>query len=59
MIMDQKIFYVLGGLLVIYFAISVFNKKKGRQRRSRNFMEGQKLRDRQPDSRSPRDEGTP
>ena len=54
--MDQKIFYVLAGLLVIYFAISVYNKKKGRRRRSRNFMEGQKLKDRQPGSRDQRDE---
>ncbi len=57
--MDQKIFIVLAGLLVIYAAISVYNKKRGRRRRSRNFMEGQRLKDRQPGSRNSRDDENP
>lgn len=49
--MDNTIFYILGGLLLVYFLIATFNKKKGRQRKSRNFMEGQRLRDRYKDDR--------
>ncbi|MBC2840000.1 hypothetical protein [Robiginitalea sp. SC105] len=47
--MNNSIFYILGGLLVVYFLIATFNKKKGRQRKSRSFMEGQRLRDRRKD----------
>ena len=44
--MNNVIFYILGGLLVVYFLISMYNKKQGRQRKSRSFMEGRRLRDR-------------
>ncbi len=57
--MDNTIFYILGGLLLVYFLIATFNKKKGRKRKTRNFMEGQRLRDRHKDNResdSPRKE---
>ena len=57
--MDNSIFYILGGLLLVYFLIATFNKKKGRKRKSRNFMEGQRLRDRNRDNRksdAPREE---
>ncbi|EAR14985.1 MULTISPECIES: hypothetical protein [Robiginitalea] len=50
--MDNTIFYILGGLLLVYFLIATFNKKKGRKRKSRNFMEGQRLRDRYNDDRN-------
>ncbi len=42
----KSIFYILGGLLLVYILIGSFNKKKGRQRRSRSFMDGQRLKDR-------------
>lgn len=45
--MDNTIYYILGGLLLVYFLIATFNKKKGKQRKSRSFMDGQRLRDRQ------------
>lgn len=44
--MNQSIYYILGGLLVVYFVIATFNKKQGRRRKSRSFMEGQRLKDR-------------
>ncbi|MBT8284833.1 hypothetical protein ACA086_06905 [Muriicola sp. E247] len=38
--MDNTIFYVLGLVAVIYIALSVFNKKRSKERKSRKFMEG-------------------
>ncbi|MEY8019869.1 hypothetical protein AB8P51_03495 [Muriicola sp. SD30] len=38
--MDNTIFYVLGLVAVIYIALSVFNKKRSKDRKSRKFMEG-------------------
>lgn len=42
----KPIFYILGGLLLVYIVIGAYNKKQGRRRRSRNFMDGQRLKDR-------------
>jgi hypothetical protein len=44
--MRNEIFYILGGLLVVYFLIAAYNKRKSRRRKSRSFMEGRRLRDR-------------
>jgi uncharacterized membrane protein YuzA (DUF378 family) len=45
--MDNQIFYILGGLLVVYFVIAVYNKRRSKRRKSRSFMEGRRLRDRE------------
>ena len=50
----NEMYYILGGLLVLYFLIAMFNKKQGRRRKSRSFMEGQRLKDR---AESPKDGG--
>ena len=50
----NEIYYILGALLVTYFLIAMFNKKQGRRRKSRSFMEGQRLKDRA-ESRKDRD----
>lgn len=42
----KPIFYILGGLLLVYILIGAFNKKQGRRRRARTFMDGQRLKDR-------------
>lgn len=42
----NEIFYILGGLLVVYFLMATFNKRQGRRRKSRTFMDGQRLKDR-------------
>ena len=47
--MNNVIFYILGGLLAVYFLIAMYNKRQGRQRKSRSFMEGRRLRDRKED----------
>jgi small neutral amino acid transporter SnatA (MarC family) len=44
--MGNEVFYILGGLLLVYFAITLFNKKQSKRRKSRSFMDGRKLRDR-------------
>ncbi|MFZ9002957.1 MAG: hypothetical protein ACO20F_04750 [Robiginitalea sp.] len=44
--MDNQIFYILGGLLVIYFLIAIYNKRQSKRRKTRSFMEGRRLRDR-------------
>ncbi len=44
--MGNEVFYILGGLLLVYFAITFYNKKQSKRRKSRSFMEGRKLRDR-------------
>ena len=44
--MGNELFYILGGLLVVYFLITVYNKRQSKRRKSRSFMEGRKLRDR-------------
>jgi uncharacterized membrane protein YuzA (DUF378 family) len=38
--MDNTIYYILGGLAVVYLLISMYNKKNARRRKSRGFMEG-------------------
>jgi len=38
--MDNTIFYVLGLVAVIYIALSAFNRKRTKERKSRKFMEG-------------------
>lgn len=48
--MNQSIYYILGGLLLVYFLIATFNKKQGKRRKSRSFMEGQRLKDRRSDT---------
>lgn len=45
--MDNQIFYILGGLLVVYFLIAIYNKRQSKRRKSRSFMEGRRLRDRE------------
>ena len=45
--MNQEIYYIAGGLLLLYILITRFNKRQGKQRKSRNFMEGRRLKDRQ------------
>lgn len=44
--MNNQIFYILGGLLVLYVVIVVYNKRQSKRRKSRSFMEGRRLRDR-------------
>lgn len=38
--MDYTIWYILGGLFIIWLLISINQKKTSRRRRSRTFMEG-------------------
>ncbi|MGB5315043.1 MAG: hypothetical protein WBN56_03515 [Robiginitalea sp.] len=45
--MGNEVFYIFGGLVVVYFLITFYNKRQSRRRKSRSFMEGRKLRDRQ------------
>jgi hypothetical protein len=45
--MGNELFYILGALLVAYFLIAAYNRKRSKKRKSRGFMEGRKLRDRQ------------
>jgi len=44
--MNYSIYYILGGLVVAYILISIFNKKNARRRKSRGFMEGYERKDR-------------
>ena len=44
--MNQEIYYIAGGLLLVYILITRFNKRQGKERKSRNFMEGRRLKDR-------------
>lgn len=53
--MDQTIYYILGGLFAVYIFIAMYNKKQGRRRKSRGFMEGRRLRDRHDDPDESRD----
>lgn len=50
--MDPTLYFILGGLLLIYFLIAAYNRKQGRQRKSRSFMDGRRLRDRRSDSQN-------
>ncbi len=50
--MYENIYYILGGLAAIYIAFSVYNKRNSRRRRSRKFMDGSKLKDRNKDDAS-------
>lgn len=56
--MNQEIFYIAGGLLLIYILITRFNKRQGKQRKSRNFMEGRRLKDRRDSEPGPEDSNT-
>ena len=38
--MEFNIYYLLGGLAALYLAISIFNKRNARKRKSRKFMDG-------------------
>ena len=42
----RAVLWTLGGLLVVYFLMATFNKRQGRRRKSRTFMDGQRLKDR-------------
>lgn len=53
--MSNTIFYILGALIVIYLVIGIYNKRSGRQRRSRRFMEGYERKVR----RNGKDDGKP
>lgn len=44
--MENNLIYVLGGLILVYLVISLYNKRQSRRRKSRSFMEGRRLRDR-------------
>lgn len=44
--MKNEIFYILGGLLLVYFIVAVYNKRQSKRRKSRSFMEGRRLKDR-------------
>lgn len=39
-------YFLLGGLFLVYILISASQKKRSKQRKNRNFMEGQRLKDR-------------
>lgn len=55
--MTYNIFYVLAGLFAIYLLINIYNKKHARRRKSKQFMEGYKRKDRKPKVKG-RDEGS-
>ncbi len=38
--MDNTIYYVLGLVAVIYVALSAFNRRRSKERKSRKFMDG-------------------
>ncbi|NNJ88962.1 MAG: hypothetical protein HKP53_06140 [Eudoraea sp.] len=38
--MDNKIYYILGVVAAIYIALTVFNRKRSKERKSRKFMDG-------------------
>ena len=38
--MEINIYYLLGGLAIIYIVFTVYNKKTSKRRKSRKFMEG-------------------
>lgn len=44
--MNNEVFYILGGLLLVYLLVAVYNKRQSKRRKSRGFMEGRRLRDR-------------
>lgn len=43
--MNNTIYYILAGLLVIYLLIGMVNKRTSRKRRSRKFMEDYQRKD--------------
>lgn len=43
--MNNTIYYILAGLLVIYLLIGMANKRTSRKRRSRKFMEDYERKD--------------
>lgn len=38
--MDNTIYYILGIVALIYIALSAFNRKRSKERKSRKFMDG-------------------
>lgn len=44
--MTDEIYYILGGLLALYLFVAMYNKRHSKKRKSRSFMEGQRLKDR-------------
>ncbi len=55
--MNQEIYYIAGGLLLVYILITRFNKRQGKQRKGRNFMEGRRLKDRRDHESGTKDPG--
>ncbi|HMB63131.1 MAG TPA: hypothetical protein VKN36_08675 [Eudoraea sp.] len=47
--MDNTIYYIVGGLAVVYLLISMFNKRNARRRKSRGFMEGYERKEKKKD----------
>ena len=45
--MDNTIYIVLGVVFIIYLWISIYNRKIGRRRRKRRFMEDYRRKDRE------------
>ena len=42
----NTIYFILGGLFLVYVLISASQKKRSKHRKTRNFMEGHRLKDR-------------
>lgn len=47
----NTIYYILGALLAVYLLIGMLNKRQGKQRKSRSFMEGRRLKERKGDTK--------
>lgn len=43
--MEINIYYLLAGLAVVYLAISIYNKRGTKKRKSRRFMEDYRRKD--------------
>ncbi|MBT8186036.1 MAG: hypothetical protein KJN76_14430 [Eudoraea sp.] len=43
--MDYTIYYILGGLAIIYVFFSMKNRRTAKRRKSRGFMEGYERKD--------------
>lgn len=43
---DYGIFLILGALVLVYFAVLLNNRKGGKKRKSRKFMDGKRRPDR-------------
>ena len=47
--MDNTIYYIVGGLAVVYLLISRRNRRTAKRRKSRGFMEGYERKDKKED----------